>query len=169
VSARDQRTGAQQEIAVQPAYGLTETELEAMLKSSADSSAVEKEQRLFIEERNQAEMTLRATEKALAEAGDLIDEVDLIVIEEQVARVRAAIAGSDYRELRQARETLDGAARPLAAAAMNAAFARGLRGRKASDVVAAAAQEGLTPQQVNPTHQKTLSVSIQLPAAEKKT
>jgi Fe-S protein assembly chaperone HscA len=162
VSARDQRTGASQAIEVKPTYGMTEQELEAMLKASADQSAEEKEARLLIEERNHAEMTLRATEKALREAGDLLDELDLIVVEEQLARLREAMKGSDYRALRAARDRLEGAAQPLAAAAMNAALARGLRGRKASEVLGPDAAPTLTPAQVNPDHQKAVPVQIQL-------
>ncbi|MCC5877214.1 MAG: hypothetical protein JJU11_13415, partial [Candidatus Sumerlaeia bacterium] len=80
-------------------------------------------------------MTRRATEKALEEAGDLIDEIDLIVIEEQLEKLKSAIAGSDYKELRAARDRVEGAARPLAVAAMNAALARGLKGQKANELM----------------------------------
>lgn len=162
VSARDQRTGTEQQISVKPTYGLTEAELEAMLKSGADASPREKEERMLIEERNYAEMTLRATEKALAEAADLIDETELIIIEEQLAKLKAAMKDGDYRTLRAARERLDGAAQPLAVAAMNAAFARGLRGKKAADVIGTAAQPALTPQQIAPEHQKARAVQLDL-------
>ncbi len=166
VAARDQRTGQEQRVDVKPTYGITESELEAMLKSGADSSATEKEARMLIEERNYGEMTVRATTKALAEAGDLIDEVDLIVIEEQLEKLRAAMKEGTYIILRAARERVEGVAQPLAAAAMNAAFARNLRGKKASDVVAAGV-DVLTPAQIAPEHQKVTPVQINLGPAKK--
>jgi Fe-S protein assembly chaperone HscA len=161
VGARDRRTGTEQSIQVKPTSSLTESELEAMLKSSADHSDEEKEARLLIEERNYSEMTLRATEKAIAQVGDLIDEIDLIVAEEQVARLREAIAGGDYKLMRAGRDRLEGAARPLAIAQMNEGLARGLRGKKANLVVKAEEQV-LTPQQVAPSHQKATAVQFNL-------
>jgi molecular chaperone DnaK (HSP70) len=162
VSARDQRSNNEHSVSVTPTYGLTETELDAMLKASQDTSSQEKEERLLIEERNYAEMTVRAVEKALKEAGDLIDEVDLIVVEEQLDRLKKAMKGNDYRELRASRDRLDGAARPLAVAQMNAAFARNLKGMKASEVVGRADIEVLTPDKVAPEHQKSIPVQINL-------
>ena len=109
---------------------------------------------MLIEERNESQMTLTATEKALKEAGDIIDETDQIVIEEQIGKLREAMKNGDYVTLRAARERLEGAARPLASAAMSAAFARGLKGKKASEVLGPGA-ESLTPQQINPAHQQS--------------
>ncbi|MCC6548385.1 Fe-S protein assembly chaperone HscA [Candidatus Sumerlaeota bacterium] len=159
VSAIDQRTGQQQQISVKPTYGITEDQLERMLKSSADSAAVEKEERMLIEERNESQMTLTATEKALKEASSIIDETDLIIIEEQVEKLRDAMKKASYMELRAARERVEGAARPLASAAMSAAFARGLKGKKASDVLGPGA-EALTPQQINPAHQQAVPAQL---------
>jgi molecular chaperone DnaK len=164
VSGKDLRTGKEQALSVTPTYGLNESDLESMLKSSADNQAEEKEQRLLIEERNYGEMTIRATEKALEAAGDLVDELDLIVVEEQLAKLKEAMKGSDYKELRMARDRLDGAAQPLAAVAMNAALAKSLKGQKASEVMKKQADSDpiLTPEKVAPTHQKSLPVQIQL-------
>lgn len=163
VSARDQRTGTEQAVDVKPTYGMTEQELESMLKASHDNAATEKEERLLIEERNHGEMTRRATEKALEEAGDLIDEIDRIVIEEQLEKLKEAIAGNDYRELRAARDRVEGAARPLAVAAMNSALARGLRGRKASELTTTeGGEELLTPDKVAPDHQREIRVQLDI-------
>lgn len=159
VAAIDQRTGREQSISVKPTYGITEEQLDRMLKSSADSAAAEKEERMLIEERNESQMTLTATEKALKEAGDIIDETDQIVIEEQIGKLREAMKNGDYVTLRAARERLEGAARPLASAAMSAAFARGLKGKKASEVLGPGA-ESLTPQQINPAHQQSKPVQF---------
>lgn len=167
VTARDQRTGKEEAVTVTPTYGMSETDLESMLKASADSSQEEKEARLLIEERNYGEMTIRAVQKAIDEAGDLIDEIDLIVVEEQLAKLKEAMEGGDYRELRAARDRLDGAARPLAAAQINAAFARQLRGKSAKEVLGDKADELLTPRQVAPEHQKSIPVQIQLGGKKK--
>jgi molecular chaperone DnaK (HSP70) len=168
VEATDRRTGAKQEVSVRPTSGVTPEELEAMLKAGADSAGEEKEARLLIEERNYAELSLRATSKAISEVGDLIDEIDLIVAEEQLAKLKAAIQGTDYRELRAARERLEAAAQPLAVAQMNASLARSLRGRKASELTTDGKAPLLTPQQVAPTHQKAVSVQLSFGAPVRK-
>ncbi len=161
VEAKDDRAGTTQQLSITPTYGLTEPELDAMLKSSADQSEAEKIERLLIEERNYGEMTLRATEKALGEAADLIDEIDLIVIEEQLEKLKEAMAGEDYKALRAARQRLDGAAQPLAAAAMNASLARNLRGKKASEVLGPGHEPLLSPDKVAPDHQKSLPIQVE--------
>lgn len=162
VSARDQRTGKEESVSVTPSYGLTEEELDAMLKSSADAAGSEKRQRQLIEERNYGEMTARAVEKAIEEAGDLIDEVDLIVVQEQLEQLHQAMKGEDYRAMRAARERLDGASQTLAAAQMNAAFARELKGKNASEVFGEKNVKNLTPQDVAPEHQQSIPVQIDL-------
>ncbi len=167
VTATDKRTGKHQEIEVKPSYGLTNDELDAMLKDGADNAEEERKQRMLIEEKNRAEMVLRATTKMKEEAGDLIDELDLIVVEEQMEKLKAAMDARDYRELRAARERLDGAAQPLAHAAMNASLARELKGKKASEVVGRRDVEVLTPEEVAPEHQKERSVQIQLGSSKK--
>jgi len=162
VEARDRRTGEKQEVSVRPTSGLTEAELDAMLKASADSAEEEKEARLLIEERNYGAMAVRATEKAIQEVGDLIDEIDLIVAEEQLAKLKAALNANDYRELRASRDRLEAVTQPLAIAQMNAGLARGLKGKRASEVLGTGAEELLTPQQVAPTHQKAVPVQLSL-------
>ena len=161
VAARDQRTGAAQEFSVKPTCGLTDSEMDLLLKTSAEASSRSKEERLLIEERNYSDLDLRAAEKMVQEAGDLIDEIDLITVEEQIARLREALSGTDYVKIRAARERLGGVSHPLAEAAMNAAFARSLRGKKASEL-RGLTEDVLTPAQVNPSHQKSAPVTIKL-------
>ncbi len=152
VRARDLRTGREQAIEVRPTLGLTEGEVESMLVAAQDAAGEDAVRRALVEERNHARMEISATEKGLREAGDLLDEVDVIVIEEQLSRLRAVVAGEDLLAIRAARDRLGGVTQPLAVAMMNAALLRGLKGRKASEVLGESGGPALTPRVVNPGH-----------------
>ncbi|MDX2176393.1 MAG: Fe-S protein assembly chaperone HscA [Candidatus Sumerlaeia bacterium] len=164
VAAKDQRTGLAQRMEVKPSYGLSDADVEHMLVAARGAAGTDAPKRALIEERLYAEMAVRATEKGISEAGDLIDEIDLIVIEEQLAALKSAMGGEDLAALKAARDRLEGAAQPLAVAMMNAALLRGLKGRRASEVLGAGAAPALTPAMVNPDHQREVAATLSLPA-----
>src|SRR5262249_32963670 len=75
VSALDLRTGGEQSIEVKPSYGLTDEQIERMLIDSFEFAEQDIRQRQLVEARNEAEIVMRAAEKALAEqAHGLIGE-----------------------------------------------------------------------------------------------
>jgi molecular chaperone DnaK len=163
VHAKDQRTGREHAIQVKPTYGLTDNEVEEMLLDAQDASRTDATVRQMVEERNYATMELSATEKGMRDAGDLIDEIDAIVIEEQMERLREALKGEDLLAMRAARDRLSGATQPLAVAMMNAALVRNLKGKKASEVLGPGSTlPGLTPAQVNPEHQREVAAKVEL-------
>src|SRR5450755_2434728 len=98
VAARDLRTNAEHTIEVQPSYGLSDMEIERMLEESIDFAEQDLAERQVIESRTEAETILAATEKTLLNprAGELAPE-ERRAIDEAVAQLRAAMAGSDYK------------------------------------------------------------------------
>src|SRR5580700_7315506 len=105
VSARDLRTGEQHSIEVQPSYGLDDAEVERILEESIEYAEQDFSQRQLIEARNEAQTVLGATEKALAREqseapGEFSDE-ERRAIDGAVAALREALAGRDYKQVRQ--------------------------------------------------------------------
>ncbi len=101
VAARDLRTGQEHSIEVQPSYGLNDTEVERMLEESIEFAEQDFSERQLIEARNEADTILKATERTL-QREDLsqLSREERGNIDESVAKLRAAVAGTDYKEVR---------------------------------------------------------------------
>jgi molecular chaperone DnaK len=134
VTARDVRTGEAQSIEVKPSYGLSDQEVERMIRDSFVYAKQDIQERQRIEAMNEAEIILRATEKALARAGNLATPDELAAIQEAVAKLKAAMAGTDHRAIRMAIEKLDKASYSLAEKLMNSTLQEALKDKKLSDV-----------------------------------
>jgi Fe-S protein assembly chaperone HscA len=138
VSARDLRTGEQHSIEVQPSYGLDDAEVERILEESIEYAEQDFSERQLIEARNEAETVLNATEKALAREqneapGELSDE-ERRAIEGAVTALREAVAGRDYKLVRQFVDVLNQATTPLAERMMNRALATAFEGKQLDKV-----------------------------------
>jgi len=134
VTARDVRTGEVQSIEVKPSYGLTDQEVERMIRDSFVYAKQDIQERQRIEAMNEAESILRATEKALARAGNLGTPEELAAIQEAVANLKSAMAGADHRAIRDAIEALNKASYSLAEKLMNSTLQEALKDKKLSDV-----------------------------------
>src|SRR5882757_2553491 len=138
VSARDLRTGEQHSIEVQPSYGLDDAEVERILEESIEYAEQDFSERQLIEARNEAETVLNATEKVLAREqneapGELSDE-ERRAIEGAVTALREALAGRDYKLVRQFVDVLNQATTPLAERMMNRALATAFEGKQLDKV-----------------------------------
>jgi molecular chaperone DnaK len=138
VSARDLRTGEQHSIEVQPSYGLDDAEVERILEESIEYAEQDFSERQLIEARNEAEIVLRATEKALAREqaeapGDLPAE-ERRAIEGAIAALREALAAGDYKQVRAFVDVLNQATTPLAERMMNRALATAYEGKQLDKV-----------------------------------
>src|SRR5437016_1485327 len=133
VTARDVRTGEVQSIEVKPSYGLTDQEVERMIRDSFVYAKQDIQQRQRIEAMNEAESMLRATQKALARAGSLATPEERAAIQEAVANLTSAMAGADHRAIREAIEKLDKASFSLAEKLMNSTLQEALKDKKLSD------------------------------------
>ena len=138
VSARDLRTGEQHSIDVQPSYGLDDAEVERILEESIEYAEQDFSERQLIEARNEAEIVLSATEKALrreqAEAPGELPAEERRAIDGAIAALREALAGSDYKQVRAFVDVLNQATTPLAERMMNRALATAFEGKQLGEV-----------------------------------
>jgi Fe-S protein assembly chaperone HscA len=138
VSARDLRTEEEHSIEVQPSYGLDDAEVERILEESIEYAEQDFSERQLIEARNEAEIVLRATEKALAreqvEAPGELPAEERRAIDGAVAAMREALAGTDYKRVRAFVDVLNQATTPLAERMMNRALGAALEGKNLGEV-----------------------------------
>jgi len=135
VSAKDLRVGAQQSIEVQPSYGLGDAEIEHMLEESIEHAEQDFTERQLIEARNEAEITLTATQKSLTrEQAQELAPAERRAIDEAAEALREAMAGRDYKLIRALLETLNAATERLAELQMNRALSEALEGKRLGQV-----------------------------------
>ncbi|HJQ23204.1 MAG TPA: Fe-S protein assembly chaperone HscA [Blastocatellia bacterium] len=134
VSAADMRTGQRQSVEVKPSYGLSDEQIEKMLMDSMEFAEEDLRKRQLVEARTEADTVLRASEKALAERGELVDETEREQIRRAIAELREAVGGEDHRLIRARIKQLDDAAHHLAELIMDSAVLAALKDRKASEV-----------------------------------
>jgi Fe-S protein assembly chaperone HscA len=140
VAARDLRSRQQHTIEVQPSYGLNDEEVERMLEESIEFAEQDFAQRQLIEARTEADAILNATEKTLAEpraAGIVASELtaeERQGIAESIAQLKSAVAGSDYKLVRERIDGLNRATMHLAEILMNSALQTALEGKRLEEV-----------------------------------
>lgn len=117
VTAKDVRGGGEQQIQVQPTYGLTDEEVDAMMRAAFENAATDRALNAFHHEARAAELTLSSTEKELARAQNL-DDATRAEIESAAQSVRDALQTQDAETVQAAAKKLDAATRPLAAQLM---------------------------------------------------
>jgi molecular chaperone DnaK len=110
VQAKDKATGKEQQIRIQASGGLSDAEIERMVKEAEENSAADKARREAVEARNQTEQLVNQVEKTLKEAGDGVSAQDKGEAEAAIAAAKTALEGSDSEALKQASERLSQAA-----------------------------------------------------------
>ncbi|WP_275041644.1 MULTISPECIES: molecular chaperone DnaK [unclassified Leisingera] len=88
VGAKDKATGKEQQITIQASGGLSDEDIEKMVKDAEDNAEADKERRELIEAKNQAESLIHSTEKSVEEHGDKVDPSTVEVIELAVAALK---------------------------------------------------------------------------------
>ena len=131
VSAKELRSGAQAQVTVQPAHGLTTAEVDQLVSESIDNAQEDFTARRLIELRAKADNDLRHTEKALAQAGSQLAPEQRDAIASATAALWASIAGADLSALQRALDAFGAATNPLATLVMNAVVRRALGGTDA--------------------------------------
>jgi molecular chaperone DnaK len=95
VHAKDKGTGKEQQIRIQASGGLSDAEIEKMVKDAEAHAEEDKKRRQLVEAKNQAEALIHSTEKALAEHGAKVGEAERTAIETAVSDLKSALAGED--------------------------------------------------------------------------
>jgi len=106
VSARDKATGKEQSIKIQASSGLTEDEIERMVKDAASNASDDKKKREGIDARNHADSLAYQVEKQLKENEDKIDAEARAKVQAGIDRVREALKGDDLAAIKSAAEDL---------------------------------------------------------------
>jgi Fe-S protein assembly chaperone HscA len=135
VGAKDLRTGEQHSIAVQPSYGIDNSEIERMLEESIEYAEQDFAERQVIEARTEAESILTATAKALASPqADGLSAEERAGVEASVAALKESVTGTDYKLIRKRIDELNHATEHIAELLMNSAVSTALEGRKLAEV-----------------------------------
>ncbi len=106
VSAKDKATGKEQQIRIQASGGLSDADIQRMVREAEANATADKQRREFVEARNQADALIHQAEKSLAEHGDKVAETDKSAITAAIADVRTAMEGTDLTRLKSATDAL---------------------------------------------------------------
>jgi molecular chaperone HscA len=129
VSAREETTGKESSIRVRPSYGLTDDEVERMIRDSFAHAEQDVGERLLVVERVEADRILQATRAALTGSAGLLVEGERAVIETAMAELERHKAAPDHLAIRAAIQALDAVSKDFATRRMNQALESGLRGQ----------------------------------------
>ncbi|MBI1319558.1 MAG: molecular chaperone DnaK [Candidatus Hydrogenedens sp.] len=145
VQAKDLGSGKEQKIRIESSSGLSEDEINKMVRDAEANAEADKQKRAEIDKRNSADALVYSSEKALRENGDKIGAEDKQAIENAIADLKKALEGSDVAAIDAATEKLNTASHKLAEAmyAQAGAAAGGAEG-------AAGPDGGAGPEFVNP-------------------
>jgi molecular chaperone DnaK len=106
VSAKDKGTGKEQKIQIQASGGLSEEEINKMVKEAEANKETDKKKRDSVDARNQADTLLHSTEKNLKEHGAKVSDADKKAIEDASSALKESIKGTDTDDIKKKTETL---------------------------------------------------------------
>src|SRR6266850_1913406 len=106
VQAKDKGTGKEQQIRIQASGGLSEADIEKMVKDAEAHAEEDKKRKAAVEAKNHAEALVHSTEKALAEHGSKVGEAERSAIENAMADLKEALKGDDAAAIAAKTNTL---------------------------------------------------------------
>jgi molecular chaperone DnaK len=132
VSAKDKATGKEQQIRIQASGGLSDAEIERMVKEGEANAEADRKRREVVEAKNQADGLLHTVEKNLKEHGDKIPAADKEAIERDAAALKEALASDDAARIETAHQALTQSSMKLGEALYKAeqANAQGAQGQQ---------------------------------------
>ncbi len=95
VTAKDKATNKEQQIRIQASGGLSDSDIDKMVKDAEVHAAEDKKRRELVDAKNQGEALIHSTEKSVAEHGDKVSEADKSVITAAIDGLKSALAGED--------------------------------------------------------------------------
>ena len=120
VSATDKATGKEQAIRIEASGGLSDDDIEQMVKDAEANAEADKERRESVEVRNNAESLIHATEKSISENEDTVETEDREAAEAAIAELRTALEGDDKAEIEAKAQALTQAAMKIGEAVYKA-------------------------------------------------
>ncbi len=120
VSAKDKATGKEQQISIQASGGLSDDDIEKMVKDAEAHAEEDKKRRELVDVKNQAEALVHSTEKSLSEHGDKIETSDKETIETDAKALKEAAEGDDIEDIRAKTQKLTESAMKLGEAVYKA-------------------------------------------------
>jgi len=106
VSAKDKGTGKEQKIQIQASGGLSDDEIEKMVKDAESNKEADKKKRESVDVRNQADTLIHSTEKNLKEHGSKISDAEKKAIEDGINTLKESLKGEDTEDVKKKTETL---------------------------------------------------------------
>ncbi len=113
VSAKDKGTGKEQQITIQASGGLSDADIEKMVKEAEANKEADKKKRDQVETRNQADTLVHSTEKTLKEHGDKLSAEDKKKIEEDLSSLKASLSADDLDKAKEDVKSLSESAMKL--------------------------------------------------------
>ena len=114
VSAKDLGTGKEQSVRIESSSGLSESEIERMVKEAEANAEADKKEREKVDARNEGDSMVYATEKTLKELGDKVNAAEKQKIEDAVAALKQALAGDNVEDIKAKTEALKQASYKIA-------------------------------------------------------
>ncbi len=106
VSAKDKATGKEQQIRIQASGGLSDEDIERMVKEAEENAESDKKKRELVDTRNQADSLVNETEKNIKEHGDKVSEEDKKKIESDIEELKKVKDGEDLEAIKSKTEQL---------------------------------------------------------------
>src|SRR6201994_861300 len=106
VTAKDKATGKEQQIKIQASGGLSDADIQKMVKEAEANAAEDRKRREAVDARNQADGLIHQTEKSLKELGDKVDAGQKTAIEAGLAALKEAVKGDDAEDIKAKTNTL---------------------------------------------------------------
>jgi molecular chaperone DnaK len=120
VSAKDKGTGKEQQIRIQASGGLSDSDIDRMVKDAEEHAGEDKKRRELVEAQNQADALVHATEKTLSEHGDKVDEDARKAVEDAIEAVKSVKESDNIEDIQAKIEALNQASMPLGEAVYKA-------------------------------------------------
>jgi molecular chaperone HscA len=134
ITAKEKSTGVEASILVKPSYGLTDSDIERMLRDSVEHAREDMQSRALHESRVDGERLADAVRVALDADGHLIPSEERAAIEKLLSTLRARLGGADHRAIKQAADALNRATDDFASLRMDASVRKALAGQRIADL-----------------------------------
>jgi molecular chaperone DnaK len=133
VTAKDKATSKEQQIRIQASGGLSDADIQKMVKEAESHAADDKKRRELVEAKNQGDALIHSTEKAMAEHGGKVGPEEKTAIEAGILSLKTALSGEDAEDIKEKTNTLAQASMKLGEAMYKAQQSEGAAADAAAD------------------------------------